>query len=88
MKEYQLRAHECIVEFDAHNEFYLNKLHRLISKRAMDYLFILIQFNQHVFAEFNTILHTFIKKPDKKLSKKDVATHILRTSQINTGLSA
>jgi hypothetical protein len=84
-QDYQRRAIECVEEFEADNEFYLNKLHRLIAQRSLDYVFVMLQFHQHVFNDMNLTLSISLEKQLKKQgqktkdNKRDIAVHVLRT---------
>lgn len=52
MLEYRSNARDCVQEYKADNEFQLNKIHKSITNRVSDYIFILKTVYSQVFDEF------------------------------------
>ena len=72
MVNYKTRATECLKDFQADNEFLINKIHKSINNRVIDYIFILIVIYQQIFDEFisNFNLNTKVKD-NKKYTKRE-----------------
>ena len=67
MREYRGNALDCMHEFEADNEFQLNKIHKSITNRISDYILILKTVYSQVFDELILLL----RKEGGKISKKD-----------------
>lgn len=84
MEEYKKLGIECIEEFKADNEFHLNKLHKVLTSRVVEYILVL---KTIYFQSFDELLVLLQKEP-KKVSKREQAlflNHLIRQEQFSQG---
>ena len=72
MLNYKTRAVECLRDYEAENEFQINKIHKSITNRVIDYIFVLIVIYQQIFDEFISNFNLNNKvKDNKKYTKRE-----------------